>query len=164
MLTVITGDGKGKTTSAAGQILRYIGSGKKACFVQFFKKGDSSEVRVLKGLGVRVLADKRSELPVDLNDSEVIRRQTDMLERLLELKNDYEVFVLDEFNLLASSKKSDPKYLKDVLKKLLESADVIATGRNAPRWLIRMADTVSKVVNVKHHYEKGIEAEKGREY
>lgn len=54
--------------------------------------------------------------------------------------------------------------MKDVLKKLLESADVIATGRNAPRWLIRMADTVSKVVNVKHHYEKGIEAEKGREY
>lgn len=161
---VITGDGKGKTTSAAGQALRYIGAGKRVCLVQFFKKGDSSEVKVLKKLGAAVLADRLSELPVELSNREVIQRQTDLLRKVLELKNDFDVFILDEFNLFASSQASDRKFLKSVLKELLLNSDVIATGRNAPRWLTRMADTVSRIVCIKHHYEKGIEAEEGREY
>lgn len=161
---VLTGEGKGKTTSAAGQALRYLGARKKILFIQFFKKGNSSETVILKKLGVSVLADKKAELPVNLDDPETILRQSQLLKTALEISGQFNVFILDEFNLFASSKLANKKVLKTFLNELLQQGDVIVTGRNAPRWLIIMADTVSRIINVKHHYEKGIGAKKGREY
>lgn len=56
MIHIYCGDGKGKTTAAVGLCVRAAGAGKRVLFVQFFKNGVSSEVRVLQKIdNVRVL-------------------------------------------------------------------------------------------------------------
>lgn len=164
ILMVLTGNGKGKTTSAVGQSVRYIGAKKKVLLVQFFKPGNSSEIKVLKNLGVKVIADKKSSLPVDLKDEETLKRQFALLKKAISIAENFDAIILDEFNLLASAKKTESHILKSYLEGLLKKCDVVATGRDAPLWLVRMADTVSRIVEVKHHLRKGIYAEKGREY
>jgi len=164
ILIIFTGSGKGKTTAAIGQALRYLGAGKRVLVVQFFKPGTSGEITMLKKLGVKVFADPESKLPVDLSNDALINRQLEILGQAEMAALKYQAFVLDEFNLLASSPLIDRQRLKNSLYLFLNYGDTIATGRNAPIWLIRMADTVSKVVEVKHHLQAGIDAIKGREY
>lgn len=164
IVAVITGDGKGKTTSAVGQALRYVGADKKVLFVQFFKKGDSSEITVLKKLGVKVLADPLAEIPVKLNDLSVMTRQIQILKSAVKLSKSFDAVFLDEFNLLAASKVIEELELKSMLDSIKKHADIFITGRNAPQWIIEYADTVSVIKNIKHHYDSGILAERGREY
>ena len=47
-IQVYTGNGKGKTTAALGLVMRAVGAGKKVFFAQFVKKGDFSEIKILK--------------------------------------------------------------------------------------------------------------------
>ncbi|MCX7832380.1 MAG: cob(I)yrinic acid a,c-diamide adenosyltransferase [Actinobacteria bacterium] len=164
VLIVLTGEGKGKTSSAVGQAIRYLGAGKKVLFVQFFKPGDSSEIRILKKLGIDVYADSQASLPIDLSDEITIKRQLNLLEKAVRVSSQYQAFVLDEFNLLSSSNIVDMNLLKESLKHLKSQGDVISTGRDAALWLIRMADTVSRILCVKHHFNEGIGAKKGREF
>ncbi len=165
ILFVITGDGKGKTTSAVGQAIRCTGAGGKVLFIQFFKPGSSSEIKILREIGVMIFADEKAVLPVDLNDQVIINRQLKLIEKMLnEDLTIYNLIVLDEFNLLANALSEKRNYFSEVLKQLLKNADIITTGRNAPEWLIEAADTVSIIVNKKHHYELGIPAKEGREF
>lgn len=164
VLIVITGEGKGKTTSAIGQAIRYIGAGKRVLFVQFFKPGDSSEISILKKLGIIVYADSHASFPIDLKDEKTLKRQLNLLEKAVKVSSEYEAFILDEFNLLSSSNLVDVNFLKKSLSHLKAHGDVVLTGRDAALWLIRMADSVSRILCVKHHFFKGIEAKKGREY
>ena len=164
ILMVFTGTGKGKTTAAFGQALRYLGAGKKVLVVQFFKPGNSSEIAILKKLKVKIISDHQARIPVDLKDEETIKRQLRLLKQALAESQNYNVFILDEFNYLASSPLTNRYELKKYLNSFLSYGDTLATGRNAPLWLVRMADMVSKIVEVKHHFRSGIEAEKGREF
>lgn len=164
MLFVFTGDGKGKTTAAVGQVVRYLGAGKKVLLCQFFKRGDSSEIAVLRKLGVIIFADTSAELPVDLNNSSVIQRQLSLLNEAASRISSVDVAVLDEFNLLASSPLVTRENLESILDSMLSTADVIATGRNAPAWLAQKADLVTEMRNIKHYFDKGIPAERGREF
>lgn len=164
VLIVFTGNGKGKTTAAAGQALRYLKAGKKILIVQFFKPGTSGEIIMLKKLGARVLADPESKLPVDLSNETIISRQLKILRQAESAASKYNAFILDEFNYLASSPLINRQHLKNSLFLFLNYGDTIATGRNAPLWLVRMADTVSRIVEVKHHFKAGIDATEGREY
>jgi cob(I)alamin adenosyltransferase len=164
IVAVLTGNGKGKTTSAVGQAVRYVGAGKKVLFVQFFKKGDSSEIAVLRKIGVEIIADSEAQIPVNLSDQAVIARQLRLFKKAAELSGRYHAVFLDEFNLLASSPIADAQELKSILDYIKKHADIYITGRDAPDWVVEYADTVSIIINIKHHYDAGISAEKGREY
>lgn len=164
MLWVFTGDGKGKTTAAVGQAIRFVGAGKKVVFCQFFKRGNSSEIRVLKNLGIDVYTDEDSTLPVDLGDADTINRQLDILNLALGRASDADAIVLDEFNLLASSPLITAEQLLTLLEAVFQSVDVITTGRHAPSWLIDRADLVTEMKKIKHYFDRGVPARKGREY
>lgn len=166
---VHTGDGRGKSTSAFGVILRMLGRGKQVALIQFLKHegGQWGEVRALRQLGLAPIktGDGFTWTSKDLDETQA--RALHGWARAQEIirSGDYELVVLDEFT-----------YLLDF--GWLDTNDVIAwfkahkpprlhlliTGRNAPAALIDYADTVTEMVKIKHAFDAGIKARAGIEF
>lgn len=167
VIMLFTGKGKGKTTAAVGQAIRYVGAGNKVLFVQFLKSGESSEVKPLKQLGIKTLFNKsKIKMPIDLNSKTIVQNQLDILDESLEIirSGKFIMTVFDELGYVCSS----PLILREeIIEKLREAkkyCDIVITGRNSPGWLIEISDLVSEVKNIKHYFKKGINAKRGREY
>jgi cob(I)alamin adenosyltransferase len=163
---VFTGEGKGKTTAALGQVVRLIGWGKKALVVQFLKGSEYGEVKTLKKLGVKVVQSGPSSLSHDLKEIEksgIIRKTFEWLKKEV-LSHQYDLIVLDEINLAIHYGLLPFDEVKSFIEEVKKESDIILTGRNAPAGLIKIADCVSEIDKIKHHYDEGIEAKKGREF
>ena len=172
MIIVITGDGKGKTTSALGQSLRAVGDGRRVLMVQFIKgpwrSGEDDSQMLLRpafkiiktGLGfVGILGDS---LPRE--DHEQAAREGLALARREMLSGHWDLLILDEINnavQLDLVTKEDVLALADMLP---DNMDLMLTGRNAPPEFIDRADLVSEVVEIKHPYQRGEEGKKGIEW
>ncbi|MBI4723191.1 MAG: cob(I)yrinic acid a,c-diamide adenosyltransferase, partial [Candidatus Stahlbacteria bacterium] len=78
--------------------------------------------------------------------------------------NDYDMVILDELNIAIDFHLLDLKEVIEGLNRRNPALDIIITGRYAPDEIIDIADTVSEVTLVKHHYYKGISAREGIEY
>ena len=168
-LLVLTGDGKGKTSSAAGMLLRAVGHGHAAFLVRFIKARPSGEVDVLRGLGVRVAGGGRGFLPRN-EASEAFARHADAAseawndaERILASIEAPSLVVLDELCVALAKGVLDHEAVRKLLSKRRPGVSVVCTGRGAPGWLLEMADTVSEVVCRKHALRDGVPATKGVE-
>jgi len=80
------------------------------------------------------------------------------------LSGKWDLVVLDEVNYAISYGMLDPAKVVDALKQKPEMVHVILTGRNAHPTIVELADTVTEMRQVKHAYEKGVEAQRGIEY
>jgi cob(I)alamin adenosyltransferase len=168
VLMVITGPGKGKTTSAFGQALRAHGHGFKIAIVQFMKGRIYGELDTLKQLpnveiwqfGRVAFVDKKNPDP---KDRELARQGLDKAwEIVRQAKHD--LLILDEINVVADFGLVPTEEVLELARSRPRWMDLIATGRNAPAALTELADTVSEVKEIKHHYKKGIESRAGMEY
>ncbi|MDD5167656.1 MAG: cob(I)yrinic acid a,c-diamide adenosyltransferase [Syntrophales bacterium] len=158
---VITGNGKGKTTAALGQALRAIGHGCKVFMVQFMKGKKYGEVLaaekflpdlVIRQSGLDSFVMRESPAPVDV---ELARRGLEMAKEALAGGN-YGMVILDEINVALDFKLIS---LSDVLKIIdgrPAAVDLILTGRYAPKEIVDLADTVSEIQEIKHHYTQGL--------
>ncbi len=166
IVMVFTGEGKGKTTAALGQVVRLIGWGKKALVVQFLKGSEYGEVKTLKKLGVKFVQSGPSSLSHDLNEvkrSGIVRKTFEWLKKEI-LSHHYELIVLDEINLAIYYGLLPFEEVKSFIEEARKESDIVLTGRNAPAELIKIADCVSEVRKIKHHYDEGIKAKEGREF
>lgn len=164
MIQCYYGNGKGKTTAAVGQALRMAGADKKVLFLQFLKDGDSSEIKMLKKCGIKVLYAKMPQMFIDMHDPEMIKLVSRLEDELFEqIDESYEGIVLDEIldaidlNLLNEGK------VYDCLVSLKETHEVILTGRHSHK-LKPILDYSSEIKKHKHPYDKGIKARKGIEF
>ncbi len=170
MILVITGNGKGKTTSAIGQIVRALGHNQKVCLVQLFKGEDFfGEQKILAkfdGLDFFSFAPKHPFCFKDVGRQQVVNECGQALQKLNEIaeNNKYNLIVLEEFNIAVRDGYIDEDLLMGVIKKLNEKANVMITGRGASQKLTELADLVSEVKEIKHPYNKGIPAQAGIEY
>jgi cob(I)alamin adenosyltransferase len=80
------------------------------------------------------------------------------------MSGEWDLVVLDEINYAISYGMLDPNKVAEALKKRPEMVHVILTGRNAHPTITDLADTVTEMRQVKHAYEKGVEAQRGIEY
>ncbi len=166
VLMLFTGKGKGKTTAACGQAIRYSGAGRKVFFVQFLKSGTSSEVKILENAGIKVSSGAFLPLPVDLS-SHALKKEIEkyFLSVISEIEKEKpDAVIFDELAYWASSEIASKDLIIQNLKKVLTMADVIVTGRDAPPWLLEIADLVTEMKEVKHYLKSGIKAMRGREY
>jgi cob(I)alamin adenosyltransferase len=171
MIIINTGNGKGKTTSAIGQIIRFLGHGFKVCLVQLFK-GESfyGEQKILVKLDNLNFFSFVKEHPYCIKGvslDEVVNQCHFAMKKLKELVNSserYDLIVLDEFNVALRDKFIDENKFIDIVKQLSRKSNVIVTGRGAPQSLIDMADLVTEMKEIKHPYKNGIAAQKGIEY
>ncbi len=169
LVIVITGNGKGKTTSAFGQALRAVGQGYKVFIMQFMKGRDYGEFVAAKkylprltvrrsGLDSFVMRDKPA--PVDI---ELARQGFELAKKAI-ASGKYNMVILDEINVAIDFNLIPLEEMIRLIKNKPSRLDLILTGRYAAKEIIKLADTVSEVKEIKHHYAAGIKDRAGIEY
>lgn len=169
MLQVYTGPGKGKTTAALGLALRSVGAGKKVFLIQFLKDGRSSEIKAIekylpnfkvRAFGRRVFLDKNK---LTQKDFELVQQGFDLARRAVQSRK-YNLIILDEVNLAVSLGLLKEEALLSLVKEVPDQIEIVLTGRQASREIIRLADLVTEMKEIKHYFKKGLKARKGIEY
>ncbi len=164
LLLVITGNGKGKSTSGFGMVTRAVGHGQKCAVAQFIKgTWENGEKNLLEKLGVefQVMATGFT-WDTQNKQADTAAAQTVWQECKRMLKDDsIDVILFDELTYMVSYGYIDLDEVLEALSQRPAMQSVIITGRGAHRSLIELADTVSEVRNVKHAFDNGIKARKG---
>ncbi|EGQ9248635.1 cob(I)yrinic acid a,c-diamide adenosyltransferase [Vibrio parahaemolyticus] len=164
LLLVITGNGKGKSTSGFGTIARAVGHGLTCSVAQFIKgTWDNGERNLLEKLGVefQVMATGFTwETQNKTADTEAAQLVWKECKRMLQ-DDSIDVILFDELTYMVSYGYIDLDEVVEALNNRPKMQSVVITGRGAHRTLIEMADTVSEVKNVKHAFESGVKALKG---
>ncbi|MFH1031378.1 MAG: cob(I)yrinic acid a,c-diamide adenosyltransferase [Chloroflexota bacterium] len=170
LVQIFTGEGKGKTTAAAGTVLRALSHGLKV-FIVVFMKGSSplsGEWTVLSKLpgvkiatfGARGFTDPQKIKPETREQA----RQAFETAREAVLSGDYDLVVLDEINVAVDWKLVDEDEVVRLIEDKPSDVELILTGRYAHPKLVELADLVTECLNIKHPYNKGIKARPGIEY
>jgi cob(I)alamin adenosyltransferase len=167
MIQVYTGEGKGKTTAALGLALRAAGAGLKVYICQFLKGKNYSELVSLKKFknikveqfGARCFI-RKAPTPEDI---ELAQAGLKAARGALRARN-YNVVILDEINIALKLKLLNLKDVLGIIKNTPKKTELILTGRYAHPAIIKLADLVSQIKEVKHYYNKGVKARKGIEF
>lgn len=173
VLIVLTGNGKGKSSSAFGMVMRSLGYDYKVGVVQFIKgvqlsgeelylselaKRDGSNVTFYQmGTGFTWDTQDRSA------DIAAAERTWQEAARML-ANPDYHLVVLDELTYMLSFKYLDEAMILTALEQRPESQSVVVTGRGGGSGLIEIADTVTELKDVKHAFTSGIKARQGVDF
>jgi cob(I)alamin adenosyltransferase len=164
---VITGNGKGKSTSGFGTVARCVGHGKKAAVVQFIKGGwECGERNLLQQVGVPFsIMDTGFTWETQNKDSDTKAAQATWQVAKEYLKDEsIDLVLLDELTYMINYDYVDLEEVLEVIANRPPMQSVILTGRGAHRRLEELADTVSEVRNVKHAFDAGVKAQKGFDY
>ena len=164
---VITGNGKGKSTSGFGVVTRAVGHGMKAAVVQFIKGGwECGERNLLESVGVEFSYMKTGftwETQNRESDTAAAQEAWQAGKRML-ADESIDVVLLDELTYMITYDYVDLDHVLTALANRPKMQSVIITGRAAHRKLTELADTVSEVRNVKHAFDAGVKAQKGFDY
>jgi len=163
---VYTGNGKGKTTAALGLSLRAVCAGKKVYFAQFVKGMEYSELDAVKHLpGFSMKQYGSDSFIFDKPGEEDIRLGKAGLKECADILSSggYDVVVLDEINIALYYRLFTAEKVIEALDGRAAGVEVILTGRYAHEKIIEKADLVTEMKEIKHYYEKGVEARVGIE-
>ena len=166
---IFTGNGKGKTTSAIGMAMRFVGYGKKVVIIQFLKGRETGELLLKKRLPDLEIVQFGSEDFVDLKNpsKEDITQAREALfyaKRLMTRAYRPDLLVLDEVNVALSAGMVEEKDVIELMDKLPDKTNLVLTGRGATKMMIEKADLVTEMKDLKHPFKKGRKAEKGIEF
>ena len=164
LMIVITGDGKGKSTSGFGTVARAVGHGMNAGVVQFIKGTWECGERVLlqkAGVEFHIMATGFTwETQNKEKDQQAAQLVWQEAKRML-ASDSYDVVLLDELTYMVAYHYLDVDDVVTALTNRPLHQHVIITGRGCHRALLEIADTVSEIKNVKHAFDSGIKAQKG---
>lgn len=163
-----SGDGKGKTTAALGAALRAVGHGNKVVIIQFMKGrlyGELESAKKLEGLTIEQYGRDEFVNPSDPDpvDRELAMKGWARVKKFVKEK-DLDVLILDEVNVAVSFGLIPLEDVVELIKRRPQKLEMILTGRFAPDELLDLADTVTEMREIKHHYRQGVKARKGIEY
>jgi cob(I)alamin adenosyltransferase len=172
LIVVITGDGKGKTTSALGIALRACGHNMKVCIIQFMKgdlyagewdgvKKMDCQVEIIP-TGKGFCGIQGNPYPFKehrKNAQDAIRLTFQKME-----SGQYDILILDEINNALHLRLVDLEQVLEIIRRKPPLMHLVLTGRDAHPQVIELADTVSEIKEIKHAYQKGIEPQPGIDY
>ncbi|MCP3986132.1 MAG: cob(I)yrinic acid a,c-diamide adenosyltransferase [bacterium] len=166
VLVVLTGDGKGKSSSAFGMVARCLGYEMPCAIICFIKSQETGELRLfrrLPGVEVHLMGEGFTwETQNRSRDRKAADRAWEISRK--HLRNpDTALVVLDELCVALSSGMLELPQVLDALRNRPPDQHVVVTGRAAPQALIDLADTVSDVRMVKHAFQAGVRAQRGIE-
>ena len=155
VLIVLTGDGKGKSSSGFGTALRCLGHGYKVAIVQFIK--GTWECGEKNFLTESIFRDAVPQL-------EYYVMGTGFTWETQNADPTIHLVLLDELTYMLNFKYLDKEKILTAINNRPANQNVIITGRGAKQYLIDMADTVSEIKAVKHAFDQGVKAQKGIEW
>ncbi|MBU2880627.1 cob(I)yrinic acid a,c-diamide adenosyltransferase [Psychrosphaera sp. B3R10] len=164
---VITGNGKGKSTSGFGTVARCVGHGMSAAVVQFIKGGwECGERNLLQKVGVPfTFMETGFTWETQNRDSDTAAAQEAWVVAKQYLADEsIDLVLLDELTYMITYDYIELGDVLEAIKNRPKMQSVILTGRGAHRELTELADTVSEVRNVKHAFDSGVKAQKGFDF
>lgn len=167
-ILVLTGDGKGKTTSAMGMALRAVGHGMNVCIVQFIKQATSGEIIALRKLpGVEITQSgrgflPRAEEPAFAGHCRAAREGLAAAGEAIR-SGRFGLVILDEVCVAVARGLLAEQDVVQVVEQAPADMCVVLSGRGATPGLIELADTVTEMRSVKHGFDEGLKAQKGVE-
>ena len=174
VVILLTGDGKGKSSSGFGTALRCLGHGYKVAIVQFIKGtwacGEKNFLQesVFRGtnapleyfvMGTGFTWETQSA-ELDRQAAEKVWAECEHVFRDPEIH----LVLLDELTYMLNFKYLDKTTVLDAINNRPANQNVIITGRGAKQYLIDIADTVSEVKAIKHAFDSGVKAQQGIEW
>jgi cob(I)alamin adenosyltransferase len=169
LLIVLTGHGKGKSTSAFGMLMRSWARGYRCGVFQFVKSGkwkvgEHRAASELGGIDWEKMGDGWSWLSKDLEESADLARAGWEHVKACVGDERYEFLLLDELTYPINFGWIDHDDVVATLRDRPGFQHVVVTGRDAPAALIEAADLVSEVTKIKHPMDAGIRAQQGIEW
>lgn len=172
LIVVITGHGKGKTTSALGIALRATGHNMKVCIIHFMK-GDmySGELDGIKRLFPNVELHLMGKgfcglygNPYPFEEHRANAQEAIKLAMEKMLSGDFDILILDEINNALKLGLIDLSRVLELIEKKPPLMHLVLTGRDAHPEVIERAHTVTEMKEIKHAYRLGIEPQRGIDY
>jgi len=159
-IQVYTGKGKGKTTAALGLALRAAGAGLKVYIGQFIKKGCYSEVKALKKYRKNIKIEQFGRgcfirKKPNEKDIALAKRGLNIIREII-AANKYDLVILDEINVALYFNLVSVKDVQNVLKNKPKNIELILTGRKAPKEILKCADLITEMQEIKHYYCRGV--------
>ena len=169
LIHIYCGDGKGKTTAAAGLAIRCAGAGGKVLFFQFLKGNSSSERNILKEIKNIDVIDGIDNMKfvwsmTDEEKAETARSYKTIFENIAKQAADYNMIILDEIIPALKYDFVSEKELVNFLKSKPDKTEIVLTGRDPSDMLIQLADYVTDMKKIKHPFDNNIKARQGIEY
>ncbi|RYY75182.1 MAG: cob(I)yrinic acid a,c-diamide adenosyltransferase [Gammaproteobacteria bacterium] len=174
VVIVLTGDGKGKSSSGFGTALRCLGHGYKVAIVQFIK--GTWECGEKNFLTESLFRGENAKLEYfvmgtgftwETQNAELDRAAAEKVWAECEhVFSDPEIHLvlLDEITYMLNFKYLDKEKVVEAIKNRPINQNVIITGRGAKKYLEDLADTFSEVKAIKHAFDEGVKAQKGIEW
>jgi cob(I)alamin adenosyltransferase len=168
LVLVLTGDGKGKTTSAMGIAMRSIARGWRVAVIQFVKADTwrTGEAEIARRLGIEFRA-AGDGFTWDVDDIQAsvaaARGAWDQARRTI-AGGDHALVVLDEITYPMAWSWIDTDDVVSTIVSRPAHVNVVVTGRDASQSIVDVADTVTEMANRKHAFDRGIAAVRGIDY
>ncbi len=164
-----TGAGKGKTTASLGLALRACGHGWKVLMICFMK-GDTNYGEVVMSKKIPNFELIQSGLPTFVKkgdpseeDLRLARQGFELAKKALQDKK-YDLLILDEINVAVDYGLLSLEEVLDLVQNKPDNVELVLTGRHAHPKIVKIADLVSEILEIKHPYQQGIMGREGIEY
>jgi cob(I)alamin adenosyltransferase len=169
-ILLFTGEGKGKTTAALGVALRAAGHGMNIGIISFIKQspsiGEKTALQRFPTVTFELCGKGFLPLPTDRKfglHKQAAGAALKKAEKLL-ANPKIDCIILDEVCVAIAEELIDESAFRSTMRKKSGNKIIVLTGRNAPQWLIEMADTVSEIRCIKHGLAIGKKAQPGVEF
>lgn len=166
---IYTGPGKGKTTAALGLALRAAGHGYKVKIIQFLKGnknyGELETLEMIPQISIVQVGhpehvDKSNLRPKDF---EGVKKGLTCAQKAM--KDGIDLLILDELAIASDLGLIAPQeILHEIFERKPEHMELVITGRGTHPSLVKAADYVTEMLNIKHPYGEGVQARKGVEF
>ncbi|TCL55468.1 cob(I)alamin adenosyltransferase [Kineothrix alysoides] len=171
LIHVYCGDGKGKTTAAAGLALRAAGCGERVIFAQFMKGNESGELSAMERIQeIELLRNSRNygfyKNMSDADKKEITREHNEILKEVMRKieSGGYGMVILDEITYPYELDLIDKSEVERLIKEKPPSLELVLTGREPDELFLEYADYITRMKCIRHPYEKGIPARRGVEF
>jgi cob(I)alamin adenosyltransferase len=168
LLVVLTGNGKGKSTSAFGMLARSVGHGLRCGVIQFIKGQWECGEQMLFADNPLVefhVMNTGFTWETQDRDSDIAAAEKTWAHGAAMMTNpDFDVVILDELTYMLTYGYLDKEMVLSALENRPQGQHVVITGRSAAKELIELADTVTELGENKHAFYDGVKVQKGIDY
>ncbi len=165
---LLTGNGKGKSSSAFGMVARSLGHGQKIGVVQFIKgrmeTGEQNFFEQQPQVDFHVMGDGFTWETQDYKKDKASAQVAWMVAKKMLQDESYDLIIMDEMTYMFKYDYLDLDEIIETIKERPKMQNIIITGRGAKKQLKQAADTVSVIMDEKHAFKAGIKAQKGIEW
>lgn len=167
LILLNTGNGKGKTTAALGQVLRAVGHGLTVCVIQFIKgrwpTGEAKACAALPQVEFHVMGSGFTWKEKPEETKRAAEAGWSLAAEKI-LGGAYDLVVLDELTYLLTYRLVDEARILAVIRQRPARVHLVITGREASPALVAAADLVTEMREIKHPYAAGVKAQAGIEF